>query len=63
MQNAIERLDRAQRLEATLESLNAEAWGSMSTNARALLESAQTDASIEAENALLALDKTGNEAA
>lgn len=63
MQNAIERLERAERLEASLATLRREAWEGMNNAARTALENAQTDAAIAAENALLELDEAGDKAA
>lgn len=63
MQNAIERLERAEALEASLSELRHEAWAGMSNAARTALENAQTDAAIAAENALLELDEAGDKAA
>lgn len=64
MQNAIEQQQgRFERLGATLGALHAETWEGLSEKARALLEEALTEAAIGAEDAQIALDKTGNEAA
>lgn len=64
MQNAIEQQQgRFERLSATLGALHGEAWDGLSEKARALLEEALTEAAIGAEDAQIALDKTGNEAA